>query len=149
MNNTIRFIGFAELSWRWHRLFLPPFVSPARRRSAKLDPSRPAQFHIEIAIESVLQPIEKAPGLANAAYTSASFVEYERDQVLRSGWSGLCFASDLAETGTVKPVEFTGLQLLSVRDKSKSINAFHNVCSHRGMQLVQEQMTVQDDLSCR
>ena len=49
----------------------------------------------EIALESVLQPIEKANGLPNEAYTSDDFLHRERDQVLGTSWAGLWFASDL------------------------------------------------------
>jgi len=109
---------------------------------------RPPQFEIEMQVEAVLQPIEKASGLPNATYTSASFFEYERDQVLGSSWAGLWFASDLPKKGYVKPVEFMGLPLLIMRNKSNAINVFHNVCSHRGMKLVQEEMEVQGALRC-
>ena len=70
------------------------------------------QIQFELPVEAVLQPIEKATGLPNAAYTSASFVEYERDQVLGKSWAGLWFASDLPKKGHVKPVEFMGLPLV-------------------------------------
>jgi len=33
----------------------------------------PPRFQIEMPVEAVLQPIEKATGLPNAAYTRASF----------------------------------------------------------------------------
>ena len=113
-----------------------------------MDHPRPPQFKIETQVEAVLQPIEKASGLPNATYTSASFFEYERDQVLGSSWAGLWFASDLPKKGYVKPVEFMGLPLLIMRNKSDAINVFHNVCSHRGMKLVQEEMEVQGALRC-
>jgi len=113
-----------------------------------MDHPQPPEFKIEMQVEAVLQPIEKASGLPNATYTSASFFEYERDQVLGSSWAGLWFASDLPKKGYVKPVEFMGLPLLIMRNKSNAINVFHNVCSHRGMKLVQEEMEVQGALRC-
>lgn len=103
---------------------------------------------IYLSVESILKPIEAATGLPNQAYTSASFIEYERDHVLGSSWAGLWFASDLAKKGTVKPVDFMGLPLLIMRNKSDQINVFHNVCSHRGMKLVREDMVVQGALRC-
>ncbi|GBF29735.1 salicylate 5-hydroxylase, large oxygenase component [bacterium MnTg03] len=103
---------------------------------------------IYLSLESILKPIEAATGLPNQAYTSASFIEYERDHVLGSSWAGLWFASDLPKKGTVKPVDFMGLPLLIMRNKSDQINVFHNVCSHRGMKLVSEEMVVQGALRC-
>ena len=103
---------------------------------------------IYLSVESILKPIEAATGLPNQAYTSASFIEYERDHVLASSWAGLWFASDLPKKGTVKPVDFMGLPLLIMRNKSDQINVFHNVCSHRGTKLVREEMVVQGALRC-
>ncbi|MFB3059677.1 MAG: aromatic ring-hydroxylating dioxygenase subunit alpha, partial [Gammaproteobacteria bacterium] len=81
---------------------------------------------IYLSLDSILKPIEAATGLPNQAYTSASFIEYERDHVLGSSWAGLWFASDLPKKGTVKPVDFMGLPLLIMRNKSDQINVFHN-----------------------
>ena len=100
------------------------------------------------SLESVLQPIEKASGLPNQVYTSVSFFEQERERVLGTSWAGLWFASDLANRGQVKPVDFMGLPLVIMRNKNDQINVFHNVCSHRGMKLVHEETQVQGALRC-
>ena len=101
------------------------------------------------SVEAVLQPIEKASGLPNHAYTSNEFFTYERDQVLGKSWAGLWFASDLPKKGYVKPVNFMGLPLVILRNKQDEIKVFHNVCSHRGMILVHEEMEVQGALRCK
>ena len=108
----------------------------------------PQSKQINLSLESVLKPIEQASGLPNHAYTSASFIEHERDHVLGTSWAGLWFASDLAKRGQVKPVEFMGLPLVIMRNKNDQINVFHNVCSHRGMKLVHEETQVQGALRC-
>ena len=110
--------------------------------------SRPQSTSINLSVESVLQPIEKASGLPNQAYTSAGFFEHERDQVLASGWAGLWFASDLPCKGYVKPIDFMGLPLVIMRTKNDEIKVFHNVCSHRGMILVHKEGRVQGALRC-
>ncbi len=97
----------------------------------------------------ILQPIEKATGLPNQAYTSNEFFAQERDQVMGKGWAGLWFASDLPKKGYVKPVEFMGLPLVILRNKQDEIKVFHNVCSHRGMILVHDEMEVQGALRCK
>ena len=102
----------------------------------------------EINLDSILQTIDKANGLPNLSYTDSAFFEYERDQVLAKSWAGLWFVSDLPNKGYVKPVSFMGLPLVITRNKNNQINVFHNVCSHRGMKLVQEEMAVQGVLRC-
>ncbi|MGD8839441.1 MAG: Rieske 2Fe-2S domain-containing protein, partial [Gammaproteobacteria bacterium] len=101
------------------------------------------------ALQAILQPIGEATGLPNQAYTSDSFFAYERDQVLGKGWAGLWFASDLPKKGYVKPVDFMGLPLVILRNKQDEIKVFHNVCSHRGMLLVHDEMEVQGALRCK
>ncbi len=103
----------------------------------------------DINLESILQPIENASGLPNHVYTSSEFFNQERDQVLGKSWAGLWFASDLPKKGHVKPVNFMGLPLVILRNKKNEIKVFHNVCSHRGMLLVHEEMEVQGALRCR
>jgi choline monooxygenase len=100
-------------------------------------------------LDKILQPIERANGLPNQAYTSNDFFAVERDRVLGKGWAGLWFASDLPKKGYVKPVEFMGLPLVILRNKQDEIKVFHNVCSHRGMILVHDEMEVQGALRCK
>jgi choline monooxygenase len=109
---------------------------------------RPQSKSVNLSVESVLQPIEKASGLPNEAYTSASYSEHERDHVLGKGWAGLWFASDLPKKGHVKPVDFIGLPLVITRTKKDEIKVFHNVCSHRGMILVKQEAQIQGALRC-
>ncbi|MFT5505938.1 MAG: choline monooxygenase [Gammaproteobacteria bacterium] len=101
------------------------------------------------SVESVLQPIESASGLPNHAYTSSEFLEFERENVLGKSWAGLWFASDLPKKGYVKPINFMGLPLVILRNKEDEIKVFHNVCSHRGMLLVHEEMEVQGAIRCK
>ena len=101
-----------------------------------------------IDIESVLQPIEKASGLPNYAYVSDEYMAYERDHVLGKGWAGLGFTSDLPKKGYVKPIRFMGIPLLIVRNKKDQIRVFHNVCSHRGMMLVDQEAEIRRALRC-
>ncbi len=101
------------------------------------------------ALDAVLRPIESATGLPNEAYTSDEFFARERDTVFANSWAGLWFASDLPKKGYVKPVEFMGLPLVILRNKRDEIRVFHNVCSHRGMLLVHDEMEVQGALRCK
>ncbi len=100
-------------------------------------------------LQQVLQPIEQATGLPNQAYVDEAFLAHERDTVFARSWAGLWFASDLPKPGYVKPIEFMGLPLVILRNKQDQIRVFHNVCSHRGMILVHEEMEVQGALRCK
>lgn len=100
-------------------------------------------------IDAVLKPAELARGLPNAVYVDDVAFQHDRDVVLSVSWAGIAFGSELPEPGYAKPVDFMGLPLLAVRDKSGDINVFHNVCSHRGMLLVDEAQPIKTVIRCR
>lgn len=99
-------------------------------------------------LDKVLVPIEKATGMPNTAYISDAFFTEEREKLMANTWACLGFASDLVKNGYVKPVDFMGLPLLLMRNKDGETQVFHNVCSHRGMQLVAEEGEVQGVIRC-
>jgi choline monooxygenase len=101
------------------------------------------------SIDAVLQPIGSAKGLPNAAYVDDQAFLHDRDAVLSASWAGIAFGSELPEPGYAKPLNFMGLPLLAVRNKSGEINVFHNVCSHRGMLLVAEEQPIKTVIRCR
>ena len=82
-------------------------------------------------------PLEDLTGLPNLAYTSTEFARFERDRVIAKTWAAIAHTSELPEDGWLHPVDFGGMPLLIVRDKQAELRVFHNVCSHRGMRLVE------------
>ncbi|MGD8710608.1 MAG: Rieske (2Fe-2S) protein, partial [Ectothiorhodospiraceae bacterium] len=103
---------------------------------------------IRDGIEAVQRPIDQARGMPNEVYTDERFFPVERDRVMAKTWACIGFASDLYRKGYAKPVNFMGLPLVIFRNRNGEINVFHNVCSHRGMLLVQEETEVQGVVRC-
>ncbi|EKT4475834.1 aromatic ring-hydroxylating dioxygenase subunit alpha [Pseudomonas putida] len=99
-------------------------------------------------LETVLAPIHEAHGLTNEFYTDQRYFELERDEVLGRNWACIGFASDLPTNSYVKPVDFMGLPLLMMRNREGLVQVFHNVCSHRGVKLVQQAGEVQGVIRC-
>lgn len=89
-------------------------------------------------LSAVEQPIADARGMPNATYTDPQFHQFERDHVFAPTWAALTFCADHNEPGKVTPVDFMGLPLLIVCNQDGDLSVFHNVCSHRGMRLVNE-----------
>ena len=100
------------------------------------------------ALRLVDQPIETAAGLPNDAYTSDAFAALERDAVLGRSWACIGVGSQVAEPGDVRPVTLLGLPLILLRDLEGEIQVFHNVCSHRGVELVQAPCRSKGTLRC-
>jgi choline monooxygenase len=100
------------------------------------------------ALERVLQPIETARGLPNDAYVSPAFRDWERDRVIAKTWFCIGFGRDVASPGDAFPSDVLGLPVLMLRRYDGTIGVFHNVCSHRGAQLVREACSVKRRLRC-
>ena len=104
-----------------------------------MNPTDPIASTAESSPHGVADPgISGSAALPNRAYTSHDDWLKERDTVIAQTWAGLGFSSDIAEAGSVYPVTFMGLPLVMVRDQHGRARVFHNVCRHRGMQLVAE-----------
>jgi choline monooxygenase len=100
-------------------------------------------------LAQVMRPAGEAVGLPNVAYTGEGFFCYERDAVLAHTWVAVAFADTLPERPFAQPTEFMGLPLLLVRDRHGTLRVFHNVCSHRGMKLVDAPTEVRGLITCR
>jgi choline monooxygenase len=104
-----------------------------------MNPTDPIASTADISPHGAADPaISESAALPNRAYTSHDDWLKERDTVIAQTWAGLGFSNDIAEPGSVYPVTFMGLPLVMVRDQRGRARVFHNVCRHRGMQLVAE-----------
>ena len=104
-----------------------------------MNPTDPIASTAEMSPHGAADPsITESAALPNRAYTSHDDWLKERDTVIAQTWAGLGFSIDIAEPGSVCPVTFMGLPLVMVRDQHGRARVFHNVCRHRGMQLVAE-----------
>lgn len=99
------------------------------------------------SLDAVFLPIEQASGLPNACYTDPALFEFEREQVMARNWVAVSFADSL-ENNTVSPVDFMGIPILLSRSREGQIRVFHNVCSHRGLRLVEEHRKTNGRVVC-
>ena len=75
-------------------------------------------------------------GLPGIAYTSSEFFEMEARGLFAASWSFVGFAHQLANVGDVQPLTVAGKPAFLVRSESDQIHAFHNVCRHRNLKLI-------------
>lgn len=95
-----------------------------------------------------MKPIAAARGLPNDAYVSPAFRDWERDRVLARTWFCIGFGRDVPNAGDAFPSQIQGIPVLMLRRYDGSIGVFHNVCSHRGAQLVTEPCSVKRRMRC-
>ena len=96
----------------------------------------------------VKQSLQGSGGMPNSTYTEDTFFLFEREQLMSRTWVGVDFASRLLEPGYAIPTEFMGIPLLLLRDRDGVTRVFHNVCSHRGMKLVSEELKISTVIRC-
>ena len=89
-----------------------------------------------------------ARGLPAAAYTNDAFFALENERIFSGSWVFAGFAHELAGTGDAAPVTVAGQPLLLVRDAGQRLRAFHNVCRHRCLKLVDRPGNVGRAIRC-
>ena len=89
-----------------------------------------------------------ASGLPPPAYTSEAFFALENERIFSDSWVLAGLAHELAWPGDAVPVTVAGRPVLLVRDKARRVRAFHNVCRHRGLKLVDKPGNVGASIRC-
>jgi phenylpropionate dioxygenase-like ring-hydroxylating dioxygenase large terminal subunit len=83
-------------------------------------------------------------------YYDPAYFELERQAVFLTSWIHVGHVCELAGTGSFvrRDLEFARASLLIVRGRDQIVRAFHNVCPHRGTQLVDQAEGRQTKFSC-
>jgi phenylpropionate dioxygenase-like ring-hydroxylating dioxygenase large terminal subunit len=73
-------------------------------------------------------------------YYRDDYFELEREAIFKRSWLHIGHVCELPSPGSymVREVEVANASILITRDKDDVIRAFHNVCTHRGTQLVSD-----------
>ena len=87
-------------------------------------------------------------GLPAKSYTDESFWKKECDTVLSDGWLFVGFVHEFKKVGDVIPLFIAGKPILLIKNNNNKITAFHNVCSHRCLKLVDEKKNVGKIIRC-
>ncbi|MCY3769042.1 MAG: aromatic ring-hydroxylating dioxygenase subunit alpha [Gammaproteobacteria bacterium] len=77
------------------------------------------------------------PGLPSFVYTDEAFRQVENQTIFAGHWVFAGFAHRLEKVGDVEPVTVAGKPFFIVRSDEGTISAFHNVCRHRCLKLVE------------
>ena len=87
-------------------------------------------------------------GLPSSAYTSEEFFNAECETVFSNNWVFAGFVHEFNKPGDAIPITIGGQPIVLIKNSNGEINAFHNVCSHRCLKLVDEPCNVGPMLSC-
>jgi phenylpropionate dioxygenase-like ring-hydroxylating dioxygenase large terminal subunit len=70
------------------------------------------------------------------AYTSQEWFDREQEQIFGTCWQFAGFVEDVAERGDVVTAQAGRFNIIVVRGEDTELRAFHNMCRHRGTQLL-------------
>jgi phenylpropionate dioxygenase-like ring-hydroxylating dioxygenase large terminal subunit len=84
-------------------------------------------------------------------YYREDYFELEREAIFKRSWLQIGHMSELAEPGDfiVRQLDFAKASILITRGRDGKLRAFHNVCTHRGTQLVSETCGSRPQFSCQ
>ena len=100
------------------------------------------------ALAAFETPGPVARGLPAAAYTSEDLFQLENDRIFSTSWVFAGLAHELARPGDVVPATVAGRPVLLVRDAAQQVRAFHNLCRHRCLRLVDKPGNVGPAIQC-
>src|ERR1700722_18190515 len=88
-----------------------------------------------------LQTFQAAPApLARAlpawAYNHPEMTRLEYERILKPSWQIVCHVSSIAKPGDYMTLHLGSDSVVAVRSADGAIQAFHNVCRHRGSRLL-------------
>ena len=86
--------------------------------------------------------------LPSRAYTDGQWFAEEATSLFRDAWVFIGTEMELKESGKVKIGQAGPYPLFVVRDKAGTLAAFHNVCRHRGAQLLEKDGQMGSVLVC-
>ena len=89
-------------------------------------------------------PVSAAP------YYSQEYFELEREQLFKRAWLCVGRVEQLPEKGSFvrKTIEIWNAPIVLVRDKNDKIQAFYNVCAHRGNEVVLDERGTANRFTC-
>ena len=86
--------------------------------------------------------------LPRSAYLDGAWLERERRGLFDRCWVWAGLEADLAEPGDFLTARVLDHQLFVLRDDAGALRAFHNVCRHRGCEVVEGQGNVGKAIRC-
>ena len=90
----------------------------------------------------------RMPVLPVEAYTSQRWFDHEQAQIFSRVWHYAGFAEDLTEPGQYTSIQAGLNNIFIVMGRDRRLRAFHNICRHRGTQLLRAIGKTQRAITC-
>jgi len=93
-------------------------------------------------------PLEPRQLLPKEAYPSQEWFDREQVELFSKSWTYVGLASDFPDPGDYATLNVGQYPLLVVRDREGQLRAFHNLCSHRGTELLEGRGNTKNTMIC-
>jgi len=90
----------------------------------------------------------KLPDLPGKRYTDPEFYELEKENLWKKSWLYAGHLDEIPNVGSYKLWERAGQPVILVRKNKEKVNAFYNMCRHRGAAIVREEYGEAEKLIC-
>lgn len=75
-------------------------------------------------------------GLPGWCYHSEALLQLEKEELFKTHWQIACHVSDIPDPGSFQTFDLCGERAIIIRGDDGGVNAFYNICRHRGSRLV-------------
>ena len=96
--------------------------------------NRPALGH---GLDPTRQPVSKARHLPGYVYTSPEVYALEKEKIFMKDWLCVARAEEIENPGDFMTHDIMGDPIVIARDEDGKLNAFSNLCRHRGVEVAQ------------
>ena len=87
-------------------------------------------------------------GLPSDAYNDIKYWDKECNTIFSNNWVFVGFKHELKDLGDVLPITVANQPVVLIKNKNNKISAFHNVCSHRCLKLIDKPKNIGKIISC-
>lgn len=86
-------------------------------------------------IEKARMPLAEATHLPSQIYTSEEIFELEKEKIFKKDWLAVARVEEIEKPGDYMTFDIVGEPIIVARNTDGEINAFYNVCVHRGTEV--------------
>ena len=90
--------------------------------------------HDELA--ATRKPLIDATHLPSHIYTSEALYEREKETIFLKDWLAVARVEELEAAGDFMTFNIMGEPIVAARNSAGTLNAFYNICAHRGVEVV-------------
>src|SRR5690348_5802059 len=102
----------------------------------------PRDAEIERDTRSVRAPLERASHIPSYFYTSPEIFRLEQERLFLKDWLCVGRVEEIADPGNYFTFKIIDEPIVVARAESGEINAFSNLCAHRGVEVAEGRGTV-------